>query len=213
MKFFQKIYANFFFFSSFLAMNYPNIKGVIIDASFDELLPLAVPRMPNFLAPLVSYSVKKFVTLNVAEQLKNYPGPVQLIRRTMDEMISTEMDSLISNRGNNLLVKLLEHRYPHLIGNEQLKQLWLFLSLEEPRQFDLIEKWKIDEDQMKQILSNDPPHFPSDLGKDDKIDTDTKTRLVLFLAKIYFINVDSTHCTPLPVDKFQIQWLNHFSPT
>ena len=40
------------FTASVLAMNYPDVKGVIIDASFDELLPLAIPRMPNFLAPL-----------------------------------------------------------------------------------------------------------------------------------------------------------------
>ena len=41
------------FTASVMAMNYPDIKAVIIDASFDELLPLAIPRMPNFLAPLV----------------------------------------------------------------------------------------------------------------------------------------------------------------
>ena len=37
------------FTASCLAMNYPEIKGVVIDASFDQLLPLAVPRMPQFL--------------------------------------------------------------------------------------------------------------------------------------------------------------------
>ena len=39
------------FTASCLAMNYPDVKGVIIDASFDQLLPLAVPRMPQLLEP------------------------------------------------------------------------------------------------------------------------------------------------------------------
>ena len=40
------------FTASCLAMNYPELKGVVIDASFDQLLPLALPRMPNFLGKL-----------------------------------------------------------------------------------------------------------------------------------------------------------------
>ena len=45
----------------------------------------------------------------------------------MDEMITTEMDNLATNRGNNLLLKVLEFRYPHLVQKTQLKQLWQFL--------------------------------------------------------------------------------------
>merc|ERR1712062_874516 len=170
--------------------NYPDIKGVIIDASFDELLPLAIPRMPNFLAPLVSYSVQRFVSLNIAEQLKKYHGPIQLVRRTMDEMISTDMDNVMSNRGNHLLTKLLQYRYPHLFEKEQIKQLWEFLSFEEPGQIEFLDKFKIDEEDMK---------------------SEEKTKLVLFLAKTYLTNVDSTHCTPLPKDKFVIKCLELFS--
>jgi hypothetical protein len=61
----------------------------IIDASFDELLPLAVPKMPQMLEPVVAYAVKNFVSLNVAEQLKHYKGRVKIIRRTLDEMVAT----------------------------------------------------------------------------------------------------------------------------
>jgi hypothetical protein len=46
--------------------------------------------MPQMLEPLVTYAVREYINLSIAEQLKRYPGPIQLIRRTMDEMITTE---------------------------------------------------------------------------------------------------------------------------
>ena len=79
------------FTARFLAMSYPDVRGVVIDASFDKLLPLAVPRMPRLLEPLVKYAVKNFVSLEIAEQLKRYPGPVRIVRRAFDEMVTTDM--------------------------------------------------------------------------------------------------------------------------
>merc|ERR1719317_1298596 len=75
--------------STWLAMNYPEIKGLILDATFDHLEPLAIPRMPAAMSPLVSRAVNKFINLNVAEQVSAFPEPVRLIRRNRDEMIST----------------------------------------------------------------------------------------------------------------------------
>ena len=57
------------FTSSWLAMNYPDIRGLILDATFDHLEPLAIPRMPAAMSPLVSRAVNKFINLNVAEQV------------------------------------------------------------------------------------------------------------------------------------------------
>jgi alpha/beta hydrolase fold len=36
--------------SLWIASQYPNVKGVILDATFDDLLPLAIPRMPESLS-------------------------------------------------------------------------------------------------------------------------------------------------------------------
>ena len=75
------------------------------------------------MAPLVSRAVTKYINLNVAEQVVRhpnqprpiptlphtlpqvvrYPGPVRLLRRNRDEMISTVEGELWSNRGNALL--------------------------------------------------------------------------------------------------------------
>ena len=74
-----------------IAMNYPEVKGVVIDASFDQLLPLAVPRMPACLEPLVSGAVQNFISLDISGQLRLYNGPVRIIRRALDEMVTTDM--------------------------------------------------------------------------------------------------------------------------
>ena len=49
----------------------------ILDATFDDLLPLAIPRMPASLSPIVTRAVKKFINLNIAEQLSHYSGPLR----------------------------------------------------------------------------------------------------------------------------------------
>ena len=61
----------------------------ILDATFDDLLPLAVPRMPASVSGVVTRAVRKYINLCVGEQLAQYPGPVRIIRRDHDEMICT----------------------------------------------------------------------------------------------------------------------------
>lgn len=85
-------------FSPFLAtwavMSYPEIKSVVLDASFDDLLPLALKVMPDswsesnrdldrchpalvqplkcrscLLGPLVQHTVRQYMNLNNADQL------------------------------------------------------------------------------------------------------------------------------------------------
>ena len=100
--------------------------------------------MPAAMSPLVSRAVNKFINLNVAEQVTvpppppppqeidktdlffqvvAFPGPVRLIRRNRDEMISTTEGELWSNRGNALLEAVLRSRYPGLASQEALEQL------------------------------------------------------------------------------------------
>lgn len=193
------------FTASCMAMNYPDVKGVVIDASFDQLLPLAVPRMPQMLEPLVTYAVKNFVSLNVAEQLKHFPGPIRIIRRLLDEMIATELDSLKSNRGNHLLVDILQHRFPHICQKESLKKLWTFLSYEENRQNEMLAELNVNEDLLN-LLPEDKT-YPSSFGNPDdgsNISDENKMKVILLLAKMYLEQVDSTHCSPLPKEKFHL---------
>jgi len=47
--------------------------------------------MPDFMEPLVRTGVSEYINLNVAEQLNKYNGPIRMIRRSQDEMITTNM--------------------------------------------------------------------------------------------------------------------------
>lgn len=71
-------------------MNYPNIRAVILDATFDHVLPLAANVMPTSWNSLVAATIGHYMNLNVAEQIIKYPGPVLLVRRVRDEIIALE---------------------------------------------------------------------------------------------------------------------------
>jgi hypothetical protein len=62
----------------------------ILDASFDDVLPLATSRFPAAWEPLVRNIIRDYMNLNNGEQLIRYNGPVLLYRRTADEIIAIE---------------------------------------------------------------------------------------------------------------------------
>lgn len=75
--------------SIYAATHFPDVKGVVLDATFDDVLQLALPRMPQALSGIVRIAIREYVNLNNAELLNaGYAGPVLLIRRTEDEVIS-----------------------------------------------------------------------------------------------------------------------------
>ena len=78
------------FTASWTAMNYPNVRAVILDATFDHVLPLAANVMPVSWKPLVAATIKHQLNLSVADQIVKYPGPIRLFRRSRDEIISLE---------------------------------------------------------------------------------------------------------------------------
>ena len=71
-------------------MNYPNVRAVVLDATFDHVLPLAANVMPASWKPLVAATIRHELNLSVAEQIVKYPGPVVLFRRSRDEIIALE---------------------------------------------------------------------------------------------------------------------------
>ncbi|XP_064616388.1 phosphatidylserine lipase ABHD16A-like [Liolophura sinensis] len=195
--------------ASWAAMNYPDVKGVVLDATFDTLLPLAVARMPELLKDLVTTTIKKYMDLQNAEQLCRYPGPVLLIRRSRDEMITTLDPSLIhTNRGNDLLVKLLQYRYPRLVDEETLPLLRDWLSKDSVGQAQLYTSVGVDDDlcltKLLSLSREHPQSFPFLEGGD--ITEETKRQLVLYLASRHMVDYDSTHCSPLPASFFVMPW-------
>ena len=107
------------FSGTYAAMQYPDIKGLILDATFDDVVDLAVAKLPPSWKPLVVDAVTTYFNLNISQQLSYYNGPVLVIRRTQDEIINTnEEEPIKTNRSNDILIKLFKTRFPSLMKDE-----------------------------------------------------------------------------------------------
>uniref|UniRef100_A0A8C1WDK3 Protein ABHD16A-like n=1 Tax=Cyprinus carpio TaxID=7962 RepID=A0A8C1WDK3_CYPCA len=165
------------FTASWAVMSYPEIRALVLDASFDDLLPLALKVMPDSWRPLVTHTVRQYMNLNNAEQLCKYQGPVLLIRRTKDEIITTTgPEDITSNRGNDLLLKLLQYRYPKVMTEDAIRA---------------VRQWLAAGTQIEE-------------GEDMTLEG--RRQLALFLARKYMRNFETTHCTPLPISEFRPPW-------
>ncbi|GFR91768.1 abhydrolase domain-containing protein 16A [Elysia marginata] len=163
----------------------------VLDATFDDLVPLAVSKMPSSWGGLVAQSVRSYLDLNIAEKLIEYQGPILLIRRTRDEMISTDMPAdshpnLASNRGNNLLLKVLQFRYPTIVDNTTLPVMKEFLSGETFRQVQMLQEKQVEyevcNDVISQHVAQNGTHYPMAIEVDQ---ADLKVKLSLFLSRQY----------------------------
>ncbi|WKX98400.1 hypothetical protein Q1695_013803 [Nippostrongylus brasiliensis] len=120
--------------ASWLAANYPKVKGVILDATFDDVLPLAQARMPNVLSDIVEYAIRAYFNLDVQAIIAKYKGPLKLIRRLQEEILTTddsgsESQRQASNRANFLLKSVIMHRHPHLmVGLDSQVDRWLAMK-------------------------------------------------------------------------------------
>jgi len=181
--------------ATWLAMNYPEIRGLVLDATFDQLTPLAVPRMPAFMSEVVKRAVRDHINLNVESQLISYPGPVSLIRRSRDEMISTVEGELWSNRGNNLLKGLLSARYPGLMTPS------ISASLD-----SLLYRHGAVKAAGDQAEGKGPELLLQHSLNSESLTTEEREVLLAWLAAKLLVEVDTTHCTPLPTSKFRPPW-------
>uniref|UniRef100_A0A8D0AN81 Abhydrolase domain containing 16A, phospholipase n=1 Tax=Sander lucioperca TaxID=283035 RepID=A0A8D0AN81_SANLU len=181
------------FTASWAVMSYPEIQSVVLDASFDDLLPLALKVMPDSWRPLVQHTVRQYMNLNNAEQLLKYQGPVLLIRRTRDEIITTTgPEDVMSNRGNDLLLKLLQFRYPKIMTDEGVRVVRQWLGSSNPlEEASVYSGYEVDDDWCVSVLQS----YQAD-------------RDVLFpwSARKYMRNFETTHCTPLPASEFHSPW-------
>ncbi|XP_059055140.1 phosphatidylserine lipase ABHD16A [Achroia grisella] len=162
--------------ATWAAINYP-VRGLILDAIFDDLLPLAQNVMPSSWSLLVKEVIRSYVNLNIAEMLKKYNGSVQLVRRTEDEVICLRPGIASTNRGNELVMSLIEHRHPI---NDDIKP----------------EAWKKALLKHVQCLEEKRPTVDSsELSEYD--------RRALMLISKYTRDFCSTHCIPLSVEHFE----------
>ncbi|XP_060089189.1 protein ABHD16B-like [Heteronotia binoei] len=203
--------------ATWAAMTYPLLGSLVLDATFDDLLPLALNVMPKSWKKLVVRTVKDHFNLNVGEQLCRYLGPVLLIRRTQDEVITTcpDLDDQIINvrynRANELLVQLLEHRYPDIMTQEGLFAVYEWLKAANPcqeqavcRHYEIDEAWCLRELQNYKSSQGPEIHFPWRVGK--SMASKEKQQIAVFLAKKHMKNIEAPHWSLLKPHDFQMPW-------
>jgi len=195
------------FSATWAAARYPAIGGLFLDATFDDLSPLAKSKMPRSWAPLVARTVRKYLDLPIARQLHFYPGPVQLIRRRKDEVIFTdETRPLATNRANHLLKQLFEQRYPKLFNDQTEALLDRWLEAEEVERMTMKADFNAEDDLfyadlLRSYIEENGTEFPLNIGA--QLPLEQQQALVLFLASRYCVDFDTTHCTPLPREMFR----------
>uniref|UniRef100_A0A7N6BZL6 Monoacylglycerol lipase ABHD16A n=1 Tax=Anabas testudineus TaxID=64144 RepID=A0A7N6BZL6_ANATE len=189
------------FTASWAAMSYPEIQSLVLDASFDDLLPLALKVMPDswsesYTLKVINFIVcvaQKYGTTLTVRCILCYRGP----------------EDIMSNRGNNLLLKLLQFRYPKIMTDEGIRVVrqWLGASnhLEEASVYS---GYEVDDDWCASVLQSYQAErdvlFPWSVGEDMTLEG--RRQLALFLARKYMRNFETTHCTPLPASEFHSPW-------
>jgi len=201
--------------ASFAAMNYPRVRAVVLDATFDHVLPLALKQMPAAIGTLIYDTVTKHANLNNAEMMQRFQGPFALVRRTKDEIISTvgppNRIDVSSNRGNNLLMTLLINRYPLIFTPETQEAALEFLALESDSNRDhAIAESGLEESMCQakfqsfiDTLDSQQPLFPLTL---EPSSPEEAKHLALFLIMKHMRHFNSSHCTPLPLRFFDLPW-------
>ena len=198
--------------ASIAAMQYPQLGGVILDASFDDVLPLARSKMPSSWRSIVEHTIRSYFNLNVSENLSHFNGPVLIVRRIQDEIIFTlDSDPVRTNRANDILIKLLRHRFPRLFEGDAEDALRDFLRGPTPTStgdhwYNVLRtnELKYVDDPIRRdeyyqmqlhsyIKQNNVTSYPVEFDSPSE-----RTQFLLFLAEKHFKNHDSTHCMPLP---------------
>ena len=126
------------------------------------------------------------------------------------------------NRGNELLLRLLQHRYPSVMAREgrTVVTRWLRAS-NLAQETALYARYRVDDEWCLATLRSYRercqkelddaeawgPHglsFPWFVGQG--LSARRRRQLALFLARRHLKNLEATHCSPLEPEDFQLPW-------
>ena len=153
------------------AVNYQDIRGLVLDAVFDDVLPLAQRQMPAFASNFVEKTIRYYLDLNNVQLLKLFNGPFYLIRRTQDEIISLIPGRVETNRGNELLFDVLHYRYPMIYNEDQtLTLLRRYICSSNTQKIALYDQYCPNERELQvrtadYRLKNPTASYPSSFGE------------------------------------------------
>lgn len=187
--------------SIWAATQYPEIKGLVLDATFDDLLYLALPQMPQTLSGIVKIAIRDYCNLHNEELMKYYKGPVTLIRRVHDEIIASEQ-RIETNRGNFLLLAILKSRFPNIFQARQIGAAKMLLSKQlEPAGPNLEVENLI---KITSYVSEYGNFYPCLIG--EHFTEEQRTDMAEFLIRRHLRDFKSDHCSPLPGEYFNEPW-------
>lgn len=197
------------FTASWACMRHPNVHGLVIDASFDHILPLGRNLFPVVLYPFIELAIRQHFDLDNSRIMSHYTGPVLLIRRSQDEVISTDpYNSPPHNRANYLLIDILKQRFPDLINDRAVRLVREYLGGNERYQRGMLRRYSVSESSCLKLLMDyfhtNRTNYPVNIGPE--LDITTRDQLVLYLASKHLVDYDSVHCAPLPARYMQKPW-------
>jgi len=176
------------FATSFIAANY-KVKGVVLDATFDSLVPLANSVTGGLAPNLAKFAVGYYFNMNLPKLLSRYSGPITFIRRRYDEIIITDHsnpeNSTKSNRINFLLKKFLADRYSYLQwsdSDDMIVDEWLDCQEIERREWASVNTTR-----------NIQEFLPRDSDEAGKMDPNERVDVIRRLCLWHFVDLDLSH--------------------
>ncbi|XP_065324478.1 phosphatidylserine lipase ABHD16A-like isoform X2 [Gordionus sp. m RMFG-2023] len=192
------------FSASWASMRYHGNKALILDAAFDDILPLAINRMPTAIENLVTFTIRKYIDLRTLQFLiKNPSKNIIFIRRTQDEIMNMIDGDVSSNRINNLVLKIFKYRYPHVFTSDVLCAVRSVLCNQTDSQNAVTStvykgSFSTLTPDLAQLNGNlySIGEFPSPLGTD--LRKEQKLDFALDLVRKYLFDYQGSHCEPIP---------------
>jgi len=188
----------------FGARHFPSLRGVYLDATFDDVMPLAEHVMSPVILPITTKTIRNIWNLNVAEYLAEFNGPVMILRRNRDEIMQKNQLNTNENRANFLLMSLITQRYPQLLTKVTREALWKGMKMDSKRKWNDWIETNGDHGLAKSILESHLDRPLNQLGAG--LDDDLKLSVLLYLVDKHFLTFDATHGTPLPTELVRTPW-------
>ncbi|XP_063901679.1 phosphatidylserine lipase ABHD16A-like [Zophobas morio] len=169
--------------------------GLILDAPFDDVILLAQARMPACLSNFTAKVIKENFDFDIPNRLLQFRGPIKIIRRLRDEVMSSQLNILSSNRTNFLIAKFISKLFPDFTSESAILEV-LERPLPHPITEELPSPWKERLSEVKQILNQRdiaPPHRYIGRSWTDE----GKTNFLVSIIHLFVKDVNMSHCQPL----------------
>ena len=179
------------FTACFAVASFPNIGGILLEATFDDINNLIPALIPRFLPRrLIQYILRYCYDLNNIEYLMAYNGPVTLIRKTDDVLMRSNRNELGSNRSNFILIRLIKQRYGHVFMNEDsLEGVNRWMSVDSNERFQI--ERKLDHRLFRRYFEN------FNLSQTEELSETSKQDLAVFIATQFMKNQKAPHSSNL----------------